>query len=94
MTISTSEGTLKKIINFLAISDFLDFFSKIALAKRISLKNRRMWISKLNNFHHNFSKRFLLLVIRPPPFVCSNPFLNLPHLSLPFALFYNDYKSS
>lgn len=55
MTISASEGTLKNIINFLAISDFLDFFSKIALAKRISLKNRRMWISKLNNFHNNFN---------------------------------------
>ena len=55
MTISTSEGTLKNIINFLAISDFLDFFSKIALAKTISLKNKRMWISKLNNFHNNFS---------------------------------------
>lgn len=55
MTISASEGTLKNIINFLAISDFLDFFSKTALVKRLSLKNRRMSISKLNNFHNNFS---------------------------------------
>ena len=56
MTISASEGTLKNIINLLAISDFLEFFSKIALVKRISLKNRRMWISKLNNFHNNLTR--------------------------------------
>lgn len=56
MTISTSEGAFKNIINFLAISDFLDFFSKIALIKRLSLKNRRMWISKLNNFHNNLTR--------------------------------------
>ena len=56
MTISTGEGAFKNIINFLAISDFLDFFSKIALVKRLSLKNRRMWIRKLNNFHNNLTR--------------------------------------